>query len=285
MSITGTATYLRRLGLDPDLPPTLETLVAMHRAHVEQVPYENLDIMLGRPPSVLPRDSLARLAATGRAGYCFHHNGAFEVVLGDLGYVVERRHGHVWTTLETRAGTELNHLVLLVNGLPTDANPDGRWWPDLGLGEGFVDPLPLLVGTYVDGPLTFSISEVRDDGWTFVNDPSGTFTALEVRSLPIDEQAIAAGHVSLSSAPTGVFTHKLIVQRRTPTTAETIRACVSITVDATGRHEHDLTSYDEWRDALAAMRLPLDDVDAAEVRGLWERSWAAHRAWDDAGRP
>jgi len=74
-----TADYLTRLGLDADLPPTLETLVALHRAHVQQLPYENLDIMLGRPPSVVPADSLARVAATGRAGYCFHQNGAVEL--------------------------------------------------------------------------------------------------------------------------------------------------------------------------------------------------------------
>ena len=48
------AAYLRRLGVDGDLPPTLETLVALHRAHLDAVPYENLGIMLGRPPSVDP---------------------------------------------------------------------------------------------------------------------------------------------------------------------------------------------------------------------------------------
>lgn len=283
-----TAGYLRRLGLDADVAPTLETLVALHRAHVEQVPYENLDIMLGRPPSVTPRDSLARLASTGRAGYCFHHNGALEVVLREIGYDVERRHGHVWNSADQRDDTDLNHLVLMVSGLPTADNPGGRWWPDVGLGEGFVDPLPLVVATMVDGPLTFAVTEVDGvggDGWAFTNDPTGTFTGLEVRRLPVGDAEVAAAHAALSTAPTGVFTHKLIVQRRTPTTAETIRACVSITVDAAGRREHDLTSYDEWRDALAVMRLHVDDVDPVAVRGLWDRSWGAHQVWVDAGRP
>ena len=70
------------------------------------------------------------VAGTGRAGYCFHQNGALETALRALGYAVSRRHGHVWTTEEHRQGTELNHLVLVVSGLPTDANPGGDWWAD-----------------------------------------------------------------------------------------------------------------------------------------------------------
>jgi arylamine N-acetyltransferase len=37
--------YLRRLGFDAPPPPTLESLVALHRAHLDAVPDENLDIM------------------------------------------------------------------------------------------------------------------------------------------------------------------------------------------------------------------------------------------------
>ena len=58
-----TAAYLRRVGIDADaeLPPTYDTLLVLHRAHLDAVPYENLSIMLGRPPSADPLDSLARV--------------------------------------------------------------------------------------------------------------------------------------------------------------------------------------------------------------------------------
>ena len=58
-----TAAYLRRLGVEGDLPPTYDTLVLLHRAHLDAVPYENLATMLGRPPSVDPAESLARVGA------------------------------------------------------------------------------------------------------------------------------------------------------------------------------------------------------------------------------
>jgi N-hydroxyarylamine O-acetyltransferase len=282
---TSAHAHLARLGLEPDLAPTLDNLRRLHRAHAEQVPYENLGIMLGRPPSTDPAASLERVATTGRAGYCFHQNGAFEVLLRELGYAVERRHGRVWTDPADSEAPVLDHLVLLVSGLPTDDNPGGLWWPDLGLGEGFLDPLPMLIGTYVDGPLTFSIDEVRDDGWRFTNDPTGSFTGLQVRSLPVGDEEVAAAHARLSTPPEGAFTGVLVVQRRDPVAKHTVRGCVSTRVDRDGSHHADLTSYDAWRDALGDIGLPLDDIDGAELHGLWERMWARHQTWDAAGRP
>ena len=175
------APYLDRLGVAGRPPATLETLVDLHRRHLAAVPYENLGIMLGRPPAVDPAASLARIGETGRAGYCFHQNGALETALHELGFEVSRRHGHVWTADEHRSGTDLNHLVLVVTGLPTADNPGGRWWPDVGLGEGVGDPLPLVAGTYGGDPLTVTIETVDEDGWSYLHHG--------VRLLPRDRGA------------------------------------------------------------------------------------------------
>ena len=90
--MSDTSAYLRRLGLGVTPPPTADTLFLLHRRHLERVPYENLEIMLGRPPSVDAAASLERVGELGRAGYCFHQNGAMELVLRELGYDVTRRH-------------------------------------------------------------------------------------------------------------------------------------------------------------------------------------------------
>ncbi|MGH3252877.1 MAG: arylamine N-acetyltransferase family protein, partial [Trebonia sp.] len=140
--------YLSRLGFSAEPGPTLAGLVEMHRRHLDAVPYENLAIMLGRPDSTDPAETLERIAAGGNAGYCFHHNGAFEVVLRALGFAVERRSGHVWGNEIPR----LNHLVLLVT-------IDGhRWWPDLGLGDALRDPVEVVAGEIRQGPFRYEIS-------------------------------------------------------------------------------------------------------------------------------
>lgn len=280
-----TAAYLERLGLPANLPPTLDTLVTVHRAHLTQVPYTNLDVMLGRPPSVVPAEALGRLSDLGRAGYCFHQNGVLETVLVDLGFTVERRHGHVWTLPEQRDQPALNHLVLVVTGLSTDTNPGGRWWPDVGLGEGPLDPVPLVEGEVLDGPFRFVVSDLTDAGWSFTHDPTGTFAGLEVRDLPVDQPVVDDAHATLSTPPAGVFTRVLVTQRRDARGCDTVRGCVATRVDATGVHQRDLTSYDAWRGALEAIGLVVDDVPDDELRALFDRMLLSHRAWDEAGRP
>ena len=51
-----------------------------------------------------------------------------------------------------------NHLVLLVSGLPSSENPEGRWYVDAGLGDAIHEPLPLVPGTYPQGPHTFVLT-------------------------------------------------------------------------------------------------------------------------------
>lgn len=281
-----TTAYLERLGLDADLPATHASLRAVHRAHAQQVPYDNLDIMLGRPTSTVPADSVARVATTGRAGYCFHQNGALGSVLADLGFAVESRHGHVWTLPEQRDRPELNHLALVVAGLPTPANPGGRWWCDVGLGAGgFLDPAPLVEGDILDGPFRFEVRAVRDGGWSYRNDPRGTFAGLEVRHRPVGQAAVDAAHAALSTPPDGRFTRVLVVERRDPLGADTVRGCTATRTDTAGVSRRDLTSYDEWRGALDAIGLVVDDVTEDDLRALFDRSLESHRTWDAAGRP
>jgi len=285
---TGSAlgAYLARLGVPERPPATLETLVDLHRRHLATIPYENLGIMLGRPPAVDPAASLARVADTGRAGYCFHQNGAFETALRELGFDVSRRHGHVWFTEEQRYADTLNHLVLVVCGLPTDGNPDGAWWADVGLGDAFRDPLPLVEGSYDDGGFTYGVSDVRTDGWSFAHDGAGTFTGMEATSRGIAPADVEAAHVSLSTPPDGMFTRILAVQRRMDGYVDTMRCCVVSKVGPGGRRDTDVTSYADWRSALIdEVGVPLDDVADDDLRALWARMRDAHEAWDAEGRP
>jgi N-hydroxyarylamine O-acetyltransferase len=278
------ASYLGRLGYDDHPAPTYENLVELHRRHIQQVPYENLEIMLGRPPSVDPLDSTARVGRVGRAGYCFHQNGALETALTDLGYAVTRRAGHVWTAPEDRWTGALNHLVLVVSGLPTYANPGGEWWPDVGLGDAFVDPLPLVAGDYVQSGFDYAITEVRDDGWSFTADKRGTFSGIEIGPAPTDAD-IEICHATLSTPPEGRFTGVLVVQRRDLEGVDVVRGCLHHRITPGLQSETELTTYDDWRSAIAdGCGLSLAGIDDGELRALWERALEGHRAWVAAGR-
>lgn len=137
--------YLRRLGFPRPPEPTVEALFALQRAHLERIPYENLDIQLGRPPGIDPELSARRFAA-GRGGYCFHLNGAFALLLETLGFEVTRHLAGVLGASEReRRDVSGDHLALTVRVGAEE------YFVDAGLGDGPYEPLPLRAGMHRQG--------------------------------------------------------------------------------------------------------------------------------------
>lgn len=261
--------YLGRLGCSGRLPPTAAALAELQRRHLDAVPYENLAIMLGRPDSTAPQQTLERIAAGGNAGYCFHHNGAFEIVLRALGFAVERRFGHV----QGRPIPRLNHLVLIV------AIDGRRWWPDLGLGDALRDPVEVIAGEIRQAPFSYEITDVRDGGWTFRHDPAtGSFGVLEVSAASPADGEVADAHRMLSTPPDGRFTRLLVAQRRDDTGADVLRGIRYQRV-GNGAVTRDLTTFDDWRDGLLTLGVSLADATEDELRSLHARMLAGHEEW------
>jgi N-hydroxyarylamine O-acetyltransferase len=262
--------YLSRLGFAASPAPTAAGLAELQRRHLDTVPYENLAIMLGRPDPTDPRQTLERISAGGNAGYCFHHNGAFELVLRALGFTVERRFGHV----HGRAEPPLNHLVLLVT------IGGRRWWPDLGLGDALREPVEVAAGEIRQGPFRYQITGVGADGeWTFWHDPAArSFPAVDVRAARPSDAQVAAAHRVLSTPPDGRFTRVLVVQRRDDTGTEVLHGIRHQRAGG-GAFTRDLTSYDDWRAVLGSLGVSLAGVTGPELRSLHARMLAAHAEW------
>jgi N-hydroxyarylamine O-acetyltransferase len=80
--------YFDRIGYGGSTAPTLATLHALTNAHARAIPFENLDVLLGRPISLAPEALFQKLVRDGRGGYCFEQNGVLLEVLGALGFDV-----------------------------------------------------------------------------------------------------------------------------------------------------------------------------------------------------
>jgi len=279
--------YLRRLGLDRERP-SVAALHRLQRAHVERVPYENLEIQLGRPTTVDPAESAARIIA-GRGGYCFHLNGALSGLLSALGYDVVRHVGGVQGRDEAEpVGATGNHLALTVRGLPDPAAPDGVWFVDAGLGDALHDPLPLVAGEYRQGPLRFGLrpSTVVPGGWRFDHDPRyGSFAGMDFAPEPAGPEDFADKHSWLSTAPESGFVRVFTVQRRDEAGYHVLRGCVYSRIDQNGRVDRELLDRADWYQVLQnvlELRMSTTDLDR-----LWPRLLAAHEQWrraEAAGR-
>ncbi len=269
--------YLRRLQL-PAEAPSIDALVRLHRAQVEQVPYETTWLHLGEPWSVDPMASVQRIAHGGRGGYCFHVNGAFSMVLTALGYRVTRHVGGVHGP-DGLQGDELgNHLVLIVHDLPTDANPDGRWLVDAGLGDGLHEPLPLVPGEYHQGPFTFRLTAEADGGWHLDHDELGSFAGVAITAEPVAITRFEERHHFLSTSPESSFARTPTVQRRRADGVDMLRGLVLTSIGPDGVSKTVVEDRDDWFALLGTLGLRLR-IPAAACERLWSNVTAAHAAW------
>lgn len=128
--------YLARVGLPAPVVPDASGLRQVHEAQAFTIPFENLDIHLGREIALAPQALAAKLVGQQRGGYCFELNGLLALALTTLGFTVRQVLARV---LYGRPGPgPRTHEVLLVEA-------DGRTWvADVGFGgPGLRAPVPL----------------------------------------------------------------------------------------------------------------------------------------------
>ena len=214
------AAYLARIGhaapkggWTPDAP----TLAALHLAHATSIPFENLDVLAGRPIR-LDLDALqAKLVGGRRGGYCFEHNRLFAAVLENLGYRVRRlaaRVRHRATRILPRT-----HMLLLVD------TEDGTWVADVGFGgEGLMLPVPFGRGA-VSSQFAWSYRVgAEGPGWVMQARRGNGWEDLYAFTLEPQEDADfeMANHY-VSTHPDSRFVQTLTVQLPTPTCRWTLR--------------------------------------------------------------
>ncbi|MBP8184989.1 MAG: arylamine N-acetyltransferase [Pseudomonas sp.] len=84
-------------------------------AHLQRVPFENLDVLLQRPIRLDTDALFAKVVERGRGGYCFEINALFAQLLQSLGYRVSLLGARVrWGLANDAAASMLSHLLLRV---------------------------------------------------------------------------------------------------------------------------------------------------------------------------
>lgn len=151
--------HLERIGYHGEPTVSVETLRALHRAHVTAIPFENLDIVLGRPIA-LELDAVAdKLLRRSRGGYCFEHSLLFAALLERLGFPLTRLIARVGPE-GTRPGPR-SHMMLRVEV------GGAAWLADVGFGAGFLEPIPLHHDAIVQqGEWRYRVARRASHEWT-----------------------------------------------------------------------------------------------------------------------
>jgi N-hydroxyarylamine O-acetyltransferase len=151
--------YLQRIHYAGSLEPTIPTLRALHLAHLLAVPFENLDIHLGRPISLEQEALFDKIVPRRRGGFCYELNGLFAALLEALGFdvtLLSASDAHA----DGSFGPEFDHLTLRVRCTDSPVIP---WLADVGWGDTFREPLRLdQVGEQIEGKRAYRIDRVGD---------------------------------------------------------------------------------------------------------------------------
>ncbi len=122
------AAYFARTGYTGAREPTLATLHALTLHHAASIPFENLDVLLGRGIRLAPQAIFRKLVHDRRGGYCFEQNNLFLLVLRALGFRVTPIGARVRWQIPRDLMPARTHLFLRVH------LPAGDWLTDVGLG-------------------------------------------------------------------------------------------------------------------------------------------------------
>jgi N-hydroxyarylamine O-acetyltransferase len=193
--------YLARVGLSRIPEASEQGLREVHAAQSFSIPFEDLDIHLGRAISLKPDDLVTKLINRRRGGYCFELNGLFHLALESLGFKVRALLSRVLYGLGDPSAR--THQVLVVE-------IEGRGWlADCGFGgPGLCQPLPIIPDRVEEQyGESYRLRQDSRLGWVLQKAISGGFMDLfsfEDRELTLDTDIEMANHYT-STWPASFF--------------------------------------------------------------------------------
>ncbi|MCP3139086.1 arylamine N-acetyltransferase family protein [Pyxidicoccus xibeiensis] len=234
--------HLERIGASASA-----SLAELHRAHLESVPFENLDIHQKRPIRLDTDAFFEKVVVQRRGGFCYELNGLFARLLQALGYPVTLLSARVATSPDGSAyGPEFDHLALQVE----DAH--GTWLADVGFGECFREPLRLDVRE-VQTRLGRRYRLTPDgDGLLYWSEAESGWEVEYALSLVPRALADFAGMCHFhQTSPESHFTRRRLCSRATPGGRITLKEGALLITRDGAREERPLADEDAWRRALA----------------------------------
>lgn len=262
--------YLARIGFRGTPQVDLQTLGEIHRRHLLAIPYENLDVQLGRPVGLDIDGIYHKLVDQRRGGWCYEMNGLLAWALETIGFSITRLAAGV---MRAHRGDEVlgNHLALWVR-LPDEPEPV---LADVGFGDGALEPVIIREGPFRQRGFEFSLERLADAWWRFHNHPAGGAASFDFRLVEADGVLLARQCRFLQTSADSPFTQVAVVQRHTPTGLLVLRGRLLSEIAPGSVSRRELVDIDDMA-AVLSERFALPVVEPGI---LWRRVEQQHAAW------
>lgn len=240
--------YLARIQYSRPIKPDVQSLHGLQLAHMQNVPFENLDIGLKRPIRLSEEALWDKIIVRRRGGFCYELNGLFARLLQQIGFQVTYLNARVFNHRDGTLGIDFDHLALLVQ-IPDQPE---RWLVDVGFGDSFNQPLSFEErGEQAQGLRAYRLEQTPDGYFTWQKNYDGSwerhyFFDLQPRNFPADYEAACLYH---QTSPKSSFTSGSIISRATPNGRVSLEEGWLIITENGQRSERALQSKEEY-DAL-----------------------------------
>ena len=259
--------YLDRIQYDGQLDPSFATLAALQEAHVCSVPFENLDVQLGRPLSTRVEEAYEKIVVNSRGGWCYEQNGLFGWALAEIGFDVRRIAASVMRE-QKGAVSDASHLCLLVKSPQSKT----KYLADVGFGGSMIKPIALIEAEHHQPPFNIGLERLDDGFWRFWESlGDGRFT-FDFKDEPATESSLAKKCEYLQSDPASSFVLNLAAQLRARDRHSMLRGRVFSVAKPGGSESKTVNSPEELVSILANEF----HLDVNEIADLWPRITARH---------
>ena len=241
--------YFKRIGFDGFAEANLVTLQALHRLHIEAIPFENLDVLLGRRIDMTEEAVERKIVEGRRGGYCFEQNTLFRGVLNAIGFKTEAFLGRIRRNVPAEVRTPLTHMVLRVT---IDGTP---WLADVGFGS-LGTPAPVRLDTDVEQATPLEPRRIARRGGALFHQARVGDEWVDLYEFTLDSPApmdFELGNWFSCTHPKANFVNNLVVTRVEGTSRLLINNREFIIRRLDGAAEkRDIGSHDELIELLAS---------------------------------
>ncbi len=238
------ADYLERINFSGPVRADLATLNALHAAHLQAIPFENIDVLLQRPSTQDVEAIFDKLVTRRRGGWCYEMNGLFGWVLAQIGFDVRRISAGVRRAV---AGDEMlgNHLCLMVR-------LDQDYLVDVGFGGGQYSAIPMMPGVTNQPPKQMALVDLGDGYWRMHEGGPRAAHCYDFAPDQCDENLLAERFDFQCNNPASIFRQNLSVNRRSGRNMLRIRSRLYEVFKPGHKNTRVLASADELLDVLAS---------------------------------
>lgn len=240
--------YIKRVEYAQPVKPDIQTLHGLQSAHMRSIPFENLDIALGRPIRLDGQSLWKKIVGNQRGGFCYELNGLFARLLKQIGFEVTCLNARVYDRAGG-LGIEFDHLALLVQ-VPGRSE---RWLADVGFGDSFLQPLTLEeTDEQIEGLRAYRLEEVQGGYIIWQKNYDGMWKKqyyfdLQPHKFPEEYEAACLYH---QTSPNSSFTRGSIISRATENGRVSLEDGRLIVTQNGHRMERVLSSREEYEALL-----------------------------------